>query len=518
VKHLESLFDRALDAVVGMDEAGRVVAWNGAAESLFGWTREEALGGSMGQLIVPPQHRSNHARGLAHYNRTGEGPVLEKRISITALNRDRTEFPIEISIFPMPQDGGGRTFYAFIRSLVAEEQARREQELRAREAEALLAVAERLLDEVSLDEFTQFCLDTVCGVSGLEAGHFLVLRGRGDHARLHPTGTWHLADPHFQPIVEATDRVSFAPGEGLPGRALRSGQLEALEDISASEGFLRRETFAEVGLTRAVALPVGQGGEIHGVLEFFGSPRARLDPQVLRMLQTIGSQVGVAIGRKQSAEHRETLRREMSHRVGNRLTVLASIYRSCSRAAASKEELDEAFLGRLVAVGQANRMAIEDASVGVALPALIGEAIGILPEGERTTIEAPALVVDSDSVMPLSLVLNELATNALKHGSAEEGVRLTIRGALSETGDTLLLDWHEQRTTAPTETPQPAQRVGFGTRLMQLMVEGRLGGSVERWLDDTGFHVRLCLPRARLEAAAAREGSGMRYGASGLEG
>ncbi|MBB3710916.1 PAS domain S-box-containing protein [Limimaricola variabilis] len=500
MKHLESLFDRALDAVVGMDEAGMVVAWNGAAEEMFGWSRADAMGSSMGDLIVPPQHREGHARGLERYNRTGEGPVLEQRVRITALHRDGAEFPIELSIFPMPGDGGGRIFYAFIRSMAAEESARRAQELRAREGEALLAVAQKLLDDVSLDEFTQFCLDNVCAVSGMEAGHFHVVRGRGPHACLHPTGIWHLADPRFQPVVEATSVVRFGLGEGLPGRAWQSGQLQSLDDLASSCQFVRRSVFEEVGLSRAVALPVRQGGQIHGVLEFFGTSKARLDPEILRMLETIGSQIGVAIRRKENAEHRETLRREMSHRVGNSLSVLASIYRSCSREARTKEELDEAFLGRLVAVGQANRLAVEDASESVAFPALIEEAISILPERNRITIEAPDMTVDRDSVMPLALILNELATNALKHGSSCEDSRLVVAARFGEGRDELVLEWHEHRAVPLTVPPPTPERVGFGTKLMQHMVEGRLGGSFERRLDETGFCVVMKLPRERIEA------------------
>ncbi len=515
MKHLESLFDRALDAVVGMDEAGLVVAWNGAAEEMFGWPRADAMGSSMGDLIVPPQHREGHARGLAHYNRTGEGPVLEQRVRITALHRDGAEFPIELSIFPMPGDGGERIFYAFIRSMAAEEAARRAQDLRAREGEALLAVAQKLLEDVSLDEFTQFCLDSVCAVSGMEAGHFHVVRGRGPHARLHPTGIWHLADPRFQPVVEATRAVRFGLGEGLPGRAWQSGQLQALFDLPASCQFIRRSAFEEVGLTRAVALPVRQGGEIHGVLEFFGTLHARLDEEVLRMLQTVGSQIGVALHRKEHAEHRETLRREMSHRVGNSLSVLASIYRSCSREARTKDELDEAFLGRLVAVGQANRMAVEDASESVALPALIREAISILPERDRISIEAPDMAVDRDSVMPLALVLNELATNALKHGSSCEDSRLAVRARFDGSHENLVLEWREHRAVPLAAPPPTPERVGFGTKLMQHMVEGRLGGIFERCLDEAGFRVMLRLPRERLEAQTELAPATIQSGAAG---
>ncbi|MDD9742902.1 MULTISPECIES: GAF domain-containing protein [Marinovum] len=496
---LETLFNRALDAVVGMDESGHVTAWNGSAEEIFGWSREEALGALMGDLIVPPQYREAHARGLAHYNRTGEGPVLEQRIQITAMHRDGHEFPVELSIFPMREE---RCFYAFIRSMVAEEAARREQEFRAREADALLAVAQKLLDDVSLDEFTQFCLDTVCSVSGMKAGHFHVVRGTGRQARLHPTGIWHLADPRLAPVVEVTAPLRFRRGEGLPGRAWQSGQLEALENLSASDQFVRRDTFSQVGLTRAVALPVSQGGQVHGVLEFFGTEEARLDSELLRMLQTIGSQIGVAIRRKESAEHRETLRREMSHRVGNSLTVLASIYRSCSKVAKDKAELDEAFLGRLMAVGRANRIAVEDGGQGLALPALIRAAIGILPDHGSITIETPELVVGGETVMPLALVLNELATNTLKHNAAYEDARLSICGRYDTTQGHLVLEWRETRNAPLASTPSDPERIGFGTQLIQLMVEGRLDGTCERKLDETGFLCTLRLPTDRIAAPA----------------
>lgn len=498
MKHLEFLFDRALDAVVGMDEAGLVVAWNGSAEEIFGWSRAEAIGASMGDLIVPPQHRDAHASGLEHYNQTGKGPVLEQRVRITALHRDGSEFPVELAIFPMPNEGGEQIFYAFIRSMVAEEAARRAHELRAREGKALLAVAQKLLDDVSLNEFTQFCLDTACAVTGMEAGHFLVVRGQDANARLHPTDIWHLAAPQYQPVKEVTRNVRFAPGQGLPGRAWQSEQLQSLQDLTSSSHFDRRDVFGQVGLSSAVALPVWHGGQIQGVLEFFGTSKVRLDEELLRMLQTVGSQIGVAIWRKENAEHRETLRHEMNHRVGNSLSVLASIYRICSRSAQNKDELDDAFLGRIEAVGRANRMAIEDARHGAGLQALLDDAVGLLPERDRISIEVPDIVIERDSVMPLALVLNELATNALKHGSACEESRLVIRAKLDNAGCDLLLNWSELRAAPPATSPSEPKRVGFGTKLIQLMVEGRLGGSFERNLDETGFHVVMRLPMGPL--------------------
>lgn len=507
MKHLESLFERALDAVVGMDDAGKVIAWNAAAEAIFGWSREDAIGASMGDLIVPPQHRASHANGLENYKRTGHGPVLEQRVSITAMHRDGHEFPVELSIFPMHDEQGKASFYAFIRSLQLEQTVKEEQAARAAEGEALFAVAEKLLDDTSLDEFTQFCLATVCRVTGMEAGHLQIVRGTGCGARLYPSNVWHLSDPSFAPVIELTNKVTFERGEGVPGQAWDTGELQVISDIAAAPTFLRRELFTKVGLSRAVALPVWQGNNVYGVLEFFGSAKSHIEPNVLRMIQTIGSQIGVAIGRKENSEYRETLRSEMSHRVGNSLAVLSSIYRSCSKAAATKEELDDLYLSRITAVARASRLALNHASHDAPLNDLVEAAIDIFPDRSQIRVDGVDMMVQSDSVMPLALVLNELATNMLKH--RQDG-KLHIK--VETDADDVVLAWKEtsaEQAKAPRIQPE---RRGFGTTLMQVMIEDQLAGRFDRHIDQSGFRMVMRLPQVRLAAKAelAEQDLGMR--------
>ena len=84
-KSLFRLFDSALDAVVGMDRHGHVIAWNAHAETLFGWKTAEAVGQVLGDLIVPVHLRSAHAEGLERYLQTGVGPVINRRIEIEAV-------------------------------------------------------------------------------------------------------------------------------------------------------------------------------------------------------------------------------------------------------------------------------------------------------------------------------------------------------------------------------------------------------------------------------------------------
>ncbi len=102
---LSAVLDASLDAVVVMDEGGRVVEWNKAAARIFGYTAEEAVGEIMGELIVPPDLRDAHRKGLERYLETGEPRVLGKRIELTAIDREGREFPVEIAITRVDLDG-----------------------------------------------------------------------------------------------------------------------------------------------------------------------------------------------------------------------------------------------------------------------------------------------------------------------------------------------------------------------------------------------------------------------------
>jgi PAS domain S-box-containing protein len=126
------IVDAAHDAYIAMDAAGAVIDWNRQAEATFGWPREDAAGRPLHELIIPPRHREAHCKGLQHFLRTGEGPVLSRRIELPALHRDGREFPVELTISPV-RVAGGHVFSAFLHDI--SERKRAEEELRrAKEA------------------------------------------------------------------------------------------------------------------------------------------------------------------------------------------------------------------------------------------------------------------------------------------------------------------------------------------------------------------------------------------------
>ena len=95
-----AILDSALDCIITMDASGHVVEFNPAAERVFGFTREEAIGNELAELIIPPSLREHHRQGLQRYLKTGKAPVLGRRIEINAVRADGSEILVELAITP----------------------------------------------------------------------------------------------------------------------------------------------------------------------------------------------------------------------------------------------------------------------------------------------------------------------------------------------------------------------------------------------------------------------------------
>jgi PAS domain S-box-containing protein len=128
------IIDTALDAFVQMDERGTISDWNSQAEKIFGWSRSEAIGAKLSELIIPEIHRNAHKSGLEHFLRTGAGPILGRRFEIEALRRDRREIKVELSITELRRRDGF-VFNGFMRDLTdkiaAEDRIRQSEKMEA---------------------------------------------------------------------------------------------------------------------------------------------------------------------------------------------------------------------------------------------------------------------------------------------------------------------------------------------------------------------------------------------------
>ena len=117
-----TFLDSALDCIITMDASGRVQEFNPASERVFGFSRSEAVGKELAELIIPPRLRERHRQGLARYLKTGEGPLIGKLIEIEALRRDGSEILVALAI-NATQVNGSPIFTAYLRDITERKRA-----------------------------------------------------------------------------------------------------------------------------------------------------------------------------------------------------------------------------------------------------------------------------------------------------------------------------------------------------------------------------------------------------------
>ncbi len=132
-----AILNGALDCIVTMDHMGRILDFNPAAEATFGVRREDVLGRELAEVMIPPDLRSRHRHGLAHYLATGESPILNKRIEITASRPSGEEFPIELSVI-RDSSSDPPIFTGFLRDITERKRAEEALHLSERRFRALI--------------------------------------------------------------------------------------------------------------------------------------------------------------------------------------------------------------------------------------------------------------------------------------------------------------------------------------------------------------------------------------------
>ncbi len=146
-----AVLETALDAIVSIDSENKVIDWNPAAERIFGYSRELAMGRDMAELIVPPSNLEIRRKGLARFLQSGRGRMLGHRVEVMAMRANGAEFPVELTVTKIPGEDGPPVFTSFIRDIT--DRRRTEEALRKSEERF------RLLVE-GVEDYAIYMLDT----------------------------------------------------------------------------------------------------------------------------------------------------------------------------------------------------------------------------------------------------------------------------------------------------------------------------------------------------------------------
>ncbi len=181
---------------------------------------------------------------------------------------------------------------------------------------------------------------------------------------------------------------------------------------------------------------------------------------------------------------------ELAHRVNNTLAVVTGLFQQSLRASEDVQALSASFGGRLVAMANANTAILRNAGHGAEFENLARTQLAPFIGAGRLTVEGPAVTLPAQVAQPVALALNELATNALKHGalsSASGSVKVSWEVSAAADSRELAILWAE--AGGPPVTPP--SRTGLGSRLIE---KGIRGASVQRIFDPTGISCSIRLP------------------------
>ncbi|MCP3393886.1 PAS domain-containing protein [Bradyrhizobium sp. CCGB12] len=196
--------------------------------------------------------------------------------------------------------------------------------------------------------------------------------------------------------------------------------------------------------------------------------------------------------RRHGEIQREILLAETRHRMKNLLGIVRSLANQTVVEGRSAKEYRDAFLGRFQAVAEAETLALAG-SAEADLSALVEQLLKAAGPERCRLIAGPAVHLKSRQVMPMSLILHELVTNAWKYGAFSKPgglVHLSWRISEEEGKSLLHIDWREENGPPVT----PPTRSGFGSRLIDLSAVQGLRGAVELKYEPTGLRVHITAP------------------------
>jgi len=234
-------------------------------------------------------------------------------------------------------------------------------------------------------------------------------------------------------------------------------------------------------------------GEVR-IIQLYGRPRFDANG-------AFRGHVGVAtdVTEVRAAEQRtRTLINELNHRVKNALATVQSLVTQTLRDHKVPREVEDAVSDRLIGLATGHDLLTRENWKGAELADVTQETTRAYNHGGRIALSGPSVRLAPRTAIALSMALNELATNAAKHGAlSHPDGRVDLSWRWAE-DDGVLLEWRE--SGGPTVSPPP--RTGFGARLFDRVLAGELGRPAELTYAPGGLICRIHAPVEGAPAAA----------------
>jgi two-component sensor histidine kinase len=355
---------------------------------------------------------------------------------------------------------------------------------RARQQEALAQFGERALAEPDLERLLNDAVSTVAVTLAVDFVKILELLPGDAELLLRAGFGWKTE--LVGSVLSSTEQDTYARftlDSGIPvvtGNYARETRFKAAPYVKA------HNCVSGVSLTIA-----GRDGRAYGILGVCTSRERYFNRQDTSFLGAVANLLAGAIQRRQLEQRNELMIRDMRHRSGNLFSQLLALFSQTAKNSRSIADLTAKYQARVLAMAAAHRLITEGGWKSIPIMDLLYVVLG--PYLDRVSFSGPNVELEPDPTFSFSAALYELAGNAVKHGSLSRPkgqLDLSWSVSHSRRGMTLVLDWVE-KNGPPARRPR---RLGFGSRLIGLVIERQLNGEVQRTFSRSGLSVHMVVP------------------------
>ena len=355
---------------------------------------------------------------------------------------------------------------------------------RAKQQEALAQLGERALVEPDLERLLKDAVSTVAVTLSVDFVKILELLPGNTDLLLRAGFGW--KQDLIGSIVASTEPNTYARF------TLDSPSPLIIDDFSGESRFKPEAYLRQHGCSSGVNVTIaGRDDRFYGILGVCTKGRRRFGAQDATFLVAVANLLAGAIARRQLEQRHELMIRDMRHRSGNLFSQLLALFSQTAKNSKSIADLAAKYRARVLALANAQRLITEGGGQSIPIMDLLNVLLG--PYLDRISFTGPNVELEPDPVFNLSAALHELADNAVKHGSLSRPkghLDLSWSVSRTERGMTLALDWVE-KNGPPTRRPR---KLGFGSRLIGLVIERQLNGDITRTFKRTGLSVHMIVP------------------------
>ena len=301
-----AMLESALDCVIAMDHEGNVIEFNPAAERTFGYRREDVIGQEMAALIIPPHLRDRHRRGLERYLAGGQGTVLDRRVELTGMRADGSEFPAELAISRIGTEEPP-LFTGYVRDISERKQSEQALQFLVRASAALDESLELDKTLETLARLTVPYLAEGCQVDVLET----------DGSIRRAAGV--AADPSMQPALDELRRHRIDPSGPHPiALAMKTGEVQIVHDITdefrrqISETDSYYEALRRWPARTVVVAPLKSRSKVLGTVTLASfSPQRSYGGGELSVIEELARRAATAVENARAFEERSRVARRL---------------------------------------------------------------------------------------------------------------------------------------------------------------------------------------------------------------